>query len=81
MKSFSDHVDAARRELLQAQKLINTEITSYPSPISGCDAQFNHLLAERQKVGEALSALTREVFIPTSRQPMSATETSRQQGA
>lgn len=78
MTDHQDHLEAARQELLTAQKLLNAEISAYPSPISGCDAQFNHLLAQREKIGRALGALTADVFIPTSRQPMDASELGRQ---
>ena len=33
---------------------IKKEIAAYPGPIAGCDAQFNHLLEERQRLLEAL---------------------------
>lgn len=51
-----------------AKALIDTEISDYPTPIAGCDAQFNHLLAEQRKVARALRELKSEVFIPTPRQ-------------
>lgn len=60
----------ARQELIEARAIVNTEIRSYPTPISGCDAQFNHLLGERQKILNALSALEDVVFVPTPRTPM-----------
>jgi len=62
-------VQQAQRRLNDARRLLNAEISSYPTPISGCDAQFNHLLAERQKITRALDALSAEVFIPTPRTP------------
>lgn len=74
MSDFRSHLESARQELLTAQKRLNAEIAAYPSPISGCDAQFNYLLGERQKIGHALAALDNEFFVPTSRQPMSADE-------
>ena len=74
MDNFPKHMDAAYRELQMARKLVNAEIRAYPSPISGCDAQFNHLLGERQKIAKALNALTTEIFVPTSRKPMSERE-------
>ena len=67
--SFQDWMVAARSELATARKLLNAEITGYPSPIAGCDAQFNHLLAERQKVLTALQSLDDVVFVPTPRSP------------
>jgi hypothetical protein len=74
MNSFEKHMDAAHQELLAAQKRLNAEISSYPSPISGCDAQFNYLLAARTRISEALNALDRDVFVPTSRQPVDVHE-------
>ena len=67
--NFKDCVLVARSELVAARRMLNEEISRYPSPISGCDAQFNHLLAEREKVGAALQALDQEVFVPTPRSP------------
>lgn len=67
--THQDHTRIAYDHLTRARRAINAEISQYPTPISGCDAQFNHLLAERQKVQEALSALTRHVFVPTPRSP------------
>lgn len=60
---------AAKAELSAARRLIHAEITTYPTPISGCDAQFNHLLAERQKISAALRALDSAPFVPTPRTP------------
>mmetsp|Transcript_13337 Transcript_13337/g.21136 ORF Transcript_13337/g.21136 Transcript_13337/m.21136 type:complete len:80 (+) Transcript_13337:1523-1762(+) len=66
---FEDCILAARAELDLAKKILNTEISAYPTPIAGCDVQFNHLLAERQKVQTALDNLTAFVFVPTPRSP------------
>ena len=60
---------AAEANLRAAQRAIAEEIASYPTPISGCDAQFNHLIAERSRIAASLAALSREVFVPTPRQP------------
>lgn len=68
--TFKDCLVAARAELSAARQLLQAEISSYPGPIAGCDAQFNHLLAERQKILGALRALDQEVFVPTPRTPM-----------
>lgn len=48
---------------------LDDEIRSYPTPISGCDAQFNHLLAERCRLRDARAALSAAVFVPTPRMP------------
>jgi hypothetical protein len=77
MYEFQKHLEAARRELLLAQKCLKAEIAAYPSPISGCDAQFNHLLAERSKICQALSVLDSEPWVPTSREPMQPGEMNR----
>jgi hypothetical protein len=43
---------------LQKEKaLLDEEIRSYPRPIAGCDAQFNHLLERRNIINRALTAL------------------------
>ena len=67
--SYEDCILAAQAELSVAKSLLQSEIRNYPAPISGCDAQFNHLLSERQKVHAALESLSREVFVPTPRTP------------
>ncbi|WP_299294441.1 hypothetical protein [uncultured Tateyamaria sp.] len=67
--SYAACMIAARAELMSARRLLGQEIRSYPTPISGCDAQFNHLLAERTRVTEALEQLNASVFIPTPRMP------------
>lgn len=56
--------EAALRRLSAA---LDREIADYPTPISGCDAQFTHLLAERRRVGKARAALQSQVFIATPR--------------
>ena len=67
--TFEDCLVAARAELGEARRLLQDEITNYPGPIAGCDAQFNHLLAQRQKVLTAIQALDDPVFVPTPRSP------------
>lgn len=66
---FAACILAAKAELQHARSLLQSEIRSYPTPISGCDAQFNHLIGERQKVLEALTTLDELVFVPTPRTP------------
>ncbi len=67
--TFEDCILAAQAELKMARNLIRDEISNYPVPISGCDVQFNTLLAERQKVSAALRSLEEAVFVPTPRTP------------
>lgn len=59
----------ARTALRDAAAQLDAEIHAYPTPISGCDAQYNHLLAERRRVRRALEALDAPVHIPTPRAP------------
>jgi hypothetical protein len=68
-EGFQDCITVARSELARARQLLTCEISDYPTPISGCDAQFNHLLGERQKVLSAIAALDDAVFVPTPRTP------------
>jgi hypothetical protein len=63
----------AEDALRAARHRLDADIAAYPAPISGCDAQFNHLLAERRRLARALSALQADVFIPTPRMPMQGT--------
>ncbi len=67
--AYQSSISAARGALEAAKTSLQSEISAYPTPISGCDAQFNHLLADRQKVLEALHALDAAVFVPTPRTP------------
>ena len=67
--SYQDHLAAVESELVAARAALNSEICSYPTPISGCDAQFNHLLDQRHRVSAALAQLNDPVFIPTPRTP------------
>lgn len=62
-------IDTARRHLACARDALDAEIREYPTPISGCDAQYNHLLAERRRAHEALRVLQAEIHIPTPRAP------------
>ncbi len=59
----------AEQALVDARRALDREISEYPAPIAGCDAQFNHLLAERRRLAAALDALRAEVFVPTPRMP------------
>lgn len=67
--SLSRNLAEAKALLQAAKRDLQEEITSYPTPISGCDAQFNYMLAERRKVQAAINALVAEVHIPTPRAP------------
>jgi hypothetical protein len=51
-------VSAAIRALLENEKKrIYDEIRNYPSPIAGCDQQYNHLLEERTRISKELNRM------------------------
>ena len=68
--SYQAELERAQAGLERARQAVMAEISSYPTPISGCDAQFNHLLSERSRIGEALAALGSAPFVPTPRIPV-----------
>ena len=53
--------DDVRDALEARRKSINEEISSYPPPITGCDAQFNHLLEARKQLNRELGRLQDEI--------------------
>jgi len=67
MRDFTHYRAAAVSALREAKRALDEEIAGYPTPISGCDAQFTYLLAERGRLSAALAAFEGEVFIPTPR--------------
>ncbi len=67
--SYSEDLRQALARLKEARAALSNEIRNYPTPISGCDAQFNHLLSDRKRINAALVALDQPVFIPTPRSP------------
>jgi hypothetical protein len=50
LRRVEEHLERERRR-------IASEITSYPSPIPACDAQFNYLLEQRERVAQDLQLL------------------------
>ena len=67
MDDYSECLDIARQELRLAQSALRKDIAEYPTPIAGCDEQFNHLLDQRERVRSALEALDKLHFVPTPR--------------
>lgn len=67
--NFEDCLLLARTELLAARRSIDAELRDYPTPISGCDAQYNHLIGVRGSVNDALRALEAPRFVATPRTP------------
>ncbi|MCY4081148.1 MAG: hypothetical protein OXF54_12965 [Caldilineaceae bacterium] len=50
----------ARARLEAERERIREEISSYPTPIAGCDEQFNYLLERRAQVRRELARLVEE---------------------
>ena len=47
-----------RRRLLEEEKRrLDAEIRAYPTPIPRCDAQFNHLFEERERIAKLLDEI------------------------
>ena len=65
MDNYSECLDIARQELKLAQAALRRDMADYPTPIAGCDAQFNHLLDQSERVRNALAALDAPHFVPT----------------
>lgn len=66
---YENGLAVARNELRTARDLIQDEIRDYPTPISGCDVQYNHLIGLRGSISEALRALDAPRFVATPRTP------------
>ena len=47
-----------KEELKQELERVNTEICNYPSPITGCDEQFNYLLEKRSEMKRRIKELS-----------------------
>lgn len=69
MLDWTSPTGLARVALERAHVELTDEIRNYPGPVAGCDAQYNHLLAERLRVQAALRALDEVIHIPTPRAP------------
>ena len=66
MKSFQEIANQSLEEakkrkgednqkLIEQLKNINEQIASYPTPIAGCDAQFNFLLEEKERISKIIT--------------------------
>ena len=66
---YDAHIRLATAELEAALNDVQGELRAYPTPVSGCDAQYNHLIGTRNAVGLALKALESPPFVATPRTP------------
>lgn len=60
-------LEAALSALKSARDQLVREISDYPGPVSGCDAQFNRLLSDKMRISNALRELESRPFVPTPR--------------
>ena len=60
----------ARAALEDLNRALRAELQDYPTPISGCDAQYNYLVGQRGAVLDALDALKAPHFVATPRTPV-----------
>ncbi len=67
--TYETHLSAARDALHAARSAIQEELRAYPTPVSGCDAQYNHLIGQRGAITAALQALEAPRFVATPRIP------------
>ncbi|MEM9426601.1 MAG: hypothetical protein AAGA06_07845 [Pseudomonadota bacterium] len=67
--TYDTHITNARTALLQARTALQDELRAYPTPVSGCDAQYNHLIGQRGAITAALQALEAPRFVATPRTP------------
>ena len=75
-KTYQEQINSAAAALSAARSALREKIATYPTPIAGCDEQFNRLLGDRIRISRALAALSDEPFIATPRMltPNSAVE-------
>ena len=67
--TYQNHLDAAIDSLRAAQSDLQDELRAYPTPVSGCDAQYNHLIGLRNALSLSLKALEKPPFVATPRTP------------
>ena len=49
----------AKEELKRERERVKTEIGNYPSPVTGCDDQFNYILEMRSKMEKRIRELSK----------------------
>lgn len=67
--TYDTYLSTARTALLKARNSIQNELRAYPTPVSGCDAQYNYLIGQRGAITAALQALDAPRFVATPRTP------------
>ena len=67
MLDNSSPTDHARAALRLAHEDLTAEIRAYPTPISGCDAQYVGLMSDRTRILNCLHELDDQPFVATPR--------------
>ena len=57
---MTERIAQVRSQLEAEKRRLDEEIRNYPTPIPRCDAQFNHLFEERERILRELAELTGE---------------------
>ncbi len=57
----------AKDKLREADLILRDELQAYPTPVSGCDAQYSHLISQRRAISQALAALETPPFVASPR--------------
>ena len=57
---MTERVAQVRSQLEAEKRRLDEEIRNYPTPIPRCDAQFNHLFEERERIQRELAELAGE---------------------
>ncbi len=65
--SYEAALSQAKDKLREADALLHDELRAYPTPISGCDAQYSHLISQRGAISQALAALESPPFVASPR--------------
>ncbi|QUL37890.1 hypothetical protein [Erythrobacter sp. JK5] len=64
---YEEALAEAQSALERAKALLLDELAEYPTPISGCDAQYIRLISDRTKIGSCLRVMEEQPFVATPR--------------
>ena len=64
---YEAEIAAAEAALQRAKELLQQEISDYPNPISGCDAQYVRLISDRTRIASCQRVLDEQPFVATPR--------------
>ncbi len=65
--TYETALSQAQDKLREADAMLRDELQAYPTPVSGCDAQYNHLISQRGAISQALAALETPPFVASPR--------------